>query len=184
MDQKYKLSAMTVGLHWLIALAMIGMLAFGLIIDELPKGEFKSALMWWHKAFGVLVLFFAVWRLLWRAIQGFPEPLSEMEPWQAKIASAVHWLLLLGTVFMPISGIMTSLGKNRAIDVFGLFIIPAFGESHLLHEVGELIHKVGGKLLIIAVLLHVAGALKHQIIDRDGTMTRMAGRRVGSQSEA
>ena len=178
MDQKDKLGLMTVGLHWLLALAMIGMLVFGLILEDMGRGETKSALIWWHKGFGVAILAFAVWRLGWRLLQGFPAPLSQSPAWQAKIASLTHGFLLLGTLFLPLSGIMLSLGKNRPIDVFGLFTIPAAGESKLLHEAGEIIHGLGGKLLIAAIILHVIGALKHQFIDKDGTMTRMAGRRV------
>jgi hypothetical protein len=39
---------MTIGLHWLLAIAMIAMVAFGLILEDMPKGEAKSALIWWH----------------------------------------------------------------------------------------------------------------------------------------
>jgi cytochrome b561 len=50
-----KLSGMTIGLHWLLAIAMIGMLAFG-CLEDMPKGEAKSALIWWHKGLGVCAL--------------------------------------------------------------------------------------------------------------------------------
>ena len=183
-DQSNKLSSMTVGLHWLLALAMIGMLAFGLILEDMAKGETKSFLMWWHKGLGVAVLAFALWRLGWRLTQGFPVPMSKVPAWQEITEKITHWFLLLGTLFMPLSGIAMSLGKNRPIDVFGLFAIPAFGENEFLHEAGEVIHGLGGNLLIAAIILHVVGAVKHRIVDNDGTMERMAGREVPNRQTA
>lgn len=184
MDQKDKLSVTTVGLHWLLAFAMIGMLGFGLFLEDMPKGDAKSALIWWHKGLGVSILAFALLRFGWRLVQGFPAALSRAPAWQERIAGFTHWLLLAGTVLMPISGMMMSLGKNRAIDVFGLITIPAFGEMPVLDQVGHVVHGAGGKLFIAAIILHVVGALKHQLVEKDGTMTRMAGRRVAPRAQA
>lgn len=183
-DQSTKLSATTIGLHWLIAVAMIAMLAFGLYLEDMPRGEAKSALMWWHKGIGVAILAFALWRLGVRLVEGFPAALSRGPDWQERTAGITHWFLLLGTLFMPVSGIMMSMGSGRAIDVLGLFTIPAAAKNELLHEAGEIIHGVGSKLLIAAILLHVVGALKHQIIDKDGTIARMTGRRAPQRQSA
>ncbi len=183
-DQKDRLSIQTIGLHWLLALAMIGMLAFGLILEDMPKGDTKTALMWWHKGLGVAILVLAVWRLGWRMNQGFPAALSHAPAWQETAATLAHWFLLLGTLFMPISGMLMSLSHNRSIDVLGLFTIPALGEIEALHDVSEAVHGLGGKLLIAAIILHVVGAIKHEAIDKDGTMARMAGRQVRQRKEA
>ncbi len=59
---------------------------------------------------------------------------------------------------MPASGVMMSLGSSLSIDVLGLFTIPA-------------------------IVLHVAGTLKHQIFDKDGTLVRMTGRRVSDRAQ-
>lgn len=177
-DQRDGLSIQTIGLHWLLAIAMIGMLAFGLILEDMPRGESKSALIWWHKGFGVAILVFALWRFGWRLVEGFPRPLSHAPAWQERVASVTHWLLLLGTIFMPVSGVMMSLGSGRSIDVFGLFVIPAIGKIEWMDQVGHVVHGLGSKLLIAAIVLHVAGALKHQIVDKDGTLARMSGRRA------
>lgn len=180
--QRDKLGTTTVGLHWLLAIAMIGMIAFGLYLEDMPKGDGKAALIWWHKGLGVAVLVFALWRFGVRMAQGFPAPLSPARPSLQRMASITHWFLLLGTLFMPVSGMMMSIGKNRAIDVLGLFTIPAFGEYPLLDQIGHIVHGLGGKLLIAAIVLHVVGALKHQFVDKDGTLARMAGRRVPAPS--
>lgn len=183
-DQRDRLRIDTIGLHWLLAVAMIGMLVFGLVLEDMPKGDAKSALMWWHKGLGVAILVLAVWRFGLRMSQGFPEALSPAPAWQETISTLTHWFLLLGTLFMPISGMLMSLSHNRSIDVLGLFTIPAFGEIKALHDVSEAVHGLGGNLLIAAVILHVVGAIKHEAVDKDGTMARMAGRRVPARDEA
>ncbi|MCB1521439.1 MAG: cytochrome b [Hyphomicrobiaceae bacterium] len=177
-DRNASLGATTISLHWVLAVAMIGMLAFGLILEDMARGETKSWLIWWHKSLGVAILVLAIGRLIWRLGEGMPRPLSAMPAWQARVAKATHVVLLLGTLAMPISGMMMTFGSGRAIDVFGLFTVGPFGKMELIDEIGEIVHGLGGKLLIAAIVLHILGALKHQFIDRDGTLARMAGRRV------
>ncbi len=184
MDQSDKLTVTSVALHWLLAVAMIAMLVFGLIIADMPKGDPKSALIWWHKGFGVAVLVFAMWRLVWRLAQGFPAALSIVPAWQERVVAVTHWFLLLGTLFMPISGMMMSLGSGRSIDVLGLFLIPEIGKIEWMDKAGHIVHGLGSKLLIAAIILHVIAALKRQIVDKDGTLTRMAGGRVGGRNHA
>lgn len=182
-DNPDKFSAMTIALHWLVGSAMIAMLVFGLILEEIENRELKSALMWWHKGLGVALLAFALARLGWRMANGMPTVFGHVPAWQERAAAATHWFLLAGTLFMPISGVMLSLGNGRAIDVLGLFTIAAGEKNEMLHEIGEVIHGAGGKLLMIAVALHVAGALKHHVVDRDRTLARMLGR-PGEQATA
>lgn len=177
-DHEDRLGIQTVALHWLLAIAMIGMLVFGLILEGLPRGDEKSALIWWHKGLGVAVLGFALWRLGMRLAQGFPTVLSRAPAWQERVSTLTHWFLLLGTLFMPISGMMMSLGSGRDIDVLGLFVIPAIGKVEWMDQAGHIVHGLGGNLIIAAILLHVVGALKHHLVDKDGTLARMLGRRV------
>lgn len=174
-DTATRFTGLTVGLHWLMAFAMIGLLAVGLILEEMPRGDAKSALMWWHKALGVTVLVFAVWRVGWRFANGLPTLPGRGIGWQENAAIATHWLLLAGTLVMPVSGMMQSLAAGFSIDMFGLFTIGPFGKNDTAHDVAEVVHTIGGKVLIGAILLHLVGALKHHFFDKDGTLRRMLG---------
>lgn len=178
-DTFEKFSLPTIGLHWIIAIGMIAMLAFGLYIEDLPKGAEKGALMGTHKSFGIIILVLASARILWRIKNKFPKPLSVLPNWQEKLAKFTHWFLIIGTVMMPISGIMMTLGGGHSLNLFGLELIAASGEKiEALSEVGHIVHGLGSKLLIFFILLHSVGAIKHQIIDKDRTLSRMLGRRV------
>ncbi len=93
-----------------------------------------------------------------------------------KAAKVVHGILLLATLAMPISGIAMSAGGGRAVDIFGWVIIAEGPETPWLQELGSTIHHSAVEILIAVFVLHVAGAIKHQVVDKDGTISRMLGR--------
>jgi len=178
-DTRERLSGVTVGLHWLVAAAIIGMLAFGLYIEDMERGPDKGAMMDLHKSIGVTILALAALRILWRWRNGFPAALSTMPRWQHIAAHAVHGLLLLATVLMPLTGIMISLGGGHGLPLFGLTLVAESATKlDSLKTIGES-HGAIAWILIGVIVVHVLAAAKHQMIDRDGTLRRMLGRRVG-----
>jgi cytochrome b561 len=180
-DTREKLSPVSVVLHWAIALTMIGMVVFGIVIaDVLPKSDFKSQMVGLHKSIGMIVIVFATWRLLRRLRIGLPEHLGVSNTWEQHLAKSVHYFLLFATIALPLSGILNSIGSARGIDVFGIPGIPKLlaEKNILLASWSRGTHDVMGKLLLLALTLHIAGALKHHVFDKDGTLKRMLGARV------
>ncbi|GAA6133929.1 cytochrome b [Oceaniserpentilla sp. 4NH20-0058] len=170
------LSKATVILHWLIAVGFLMILGVGLYMEELPRGPEKFELMGLHKSFGFAFLFLAAIRLGWRIKEGAISSIGEGPAWQEKAATGVHHLLLLATILMPISGLMMSIGGGYGVDFFGINILAESQKIEWLGGLGHEIHEILSKLAILAVLLHVAGGIKHQFIDKDGTISRMLGR--------
>lgn len=160
--------------HWIMALAMIGMLSVGLFVAnvEIPK-ETRGFLIGIHKAAGVLVLLYGAWRVAWRLGQGFPRPASVVPAWQARAAKLSHYGLLAGILLMPLTGLVGSLFRDRSVNFFNLFTIPPFGEIKILAAIGSNLHWIVGYLLVAMVVLHIAAALKHHFVDRDTTLARM-----------
>lgn len=185
-DTREKLSGTSVGLHWLIAVAMIAMLAFGLVLEDMPRSDGKSALIQIHKSIGVIVLFAALWRIVWRARQGMPAHVADYTALELKLARLTHAFLLAATVLLPLSGILLSVGSARPIAIFGIPFVPQLlaEKNELLAQAGHVGHAVLGKLVIAAIVLHVVGALKHHLVDRDGSLRRMLGARVTPSSHA
>lgn len=179
-DTREQFSGKTVALHWIIALAMIGMVVFGLVLEDMPKSEGKSALIQLHKSIGVVVLALAAWRLVWRLRQGMPEAVAAVTRLQSTLMHAVHGILLLCTLLLPLSGILNSIGNARAINLFGFPFIPQLltTKNEMLAKIGGGTHAILGKVVIAAILLHVAAALKHHVVNGDGTLRRMLGARV------
>lgn len=183
-DTFEKFNFPTVGFHWIIAIAMIAMLAFGLYLEELPRSAEKGQLIGLHKSFGVMVFGLALLRIIWRIKNKFPAPLSTLTSWQAKLAKFTHWFLIIGTALMPISGVVMTVGSGRSVSVFGLELIAGSGDKiEALSNVGHIMHGLGGRLLILFIVLHAVAAIKHQFFDKDGTLTRMVGGRVKANSD-
>lgn len=182
MDTQEKLSPITLILHWSVALFMVALLAVGFYM-----GEFEAyGLYPIHKALGVVALVFVLARVIWRLKNGWPIPVRPLSRIEHRISVLMHWLLIMGTLLMPISGFLFSAFGGYGVEVFGWHLVPrnpnpenateviAFnaGISDAAHEA----HEVGGVLLVLLIVLHMAAALKHHVIDKDRTLLRMKGR--------
>lgn len=160
--------------HWIVALIFLGTLCLGFYLDFLGSGRaLRGPWMEVHKAAGVVLLGFAVWRIIWRLRQGFPKDTVEMPSWQKISAKLVHWALLFAIVVMPISGILMSLYGERSINVFGLFVIPAQLENELINRIADVVHESCAYLVSLTIFLHVGAVVKHHMLDRDDTLMRM-----------
>lgn len=185
-DTREKLSTVSVALHWIVAAAMIALVAFGLYLESLPRSDSKSALIQIHKSLGVIVLMLASVRLVWRIRRGMPQHVGAYTALERMLAGITHGVLLLATLLMPLSGILLSVANARPVAIFGLPFIPQIlaEKNEAMVKVAAAMHGLGGKLVILFVILHVAGAMKHHLVDRDGTLKRMLGQRVTPASHA
>lgn len=183
-DTASQLSKTTIILHWIVALSMIGLLGVGLYMEQTST----YALYPLHKSFGVIIFFVILARVIWRVMNGWPQPASQYQAWEHNLAKVVHWVLIIGTVAMPISGMMMSGAGGHGISVFGLELLASNPDPANAHkviplnkemaEIGHTVHGLLGKVLIAAIVLHIAGALKHHLIDKDGTLRRMLGKNI------
>ena len=163
-------------LHWLIAAAIIGNYVLVNVAEESSEAM-EEMLVGYHKALGITILLLTVLRIIWR-ITHKPPPLAvTLKPWEralARISHAGFYVLMIG---IPLTGwMMTSAFSGGApVDMFGLFQMPGLplaqsrDTAGVLHEV----HETGAKIMFVLFILHVAGAFKHLLIDKDGTMQRM-----------
>jgi len=159
--------------HWLIAILILAAFPLGLYMHELPLSPTKLKLYSYHKWIGMTVLLLFVPRILWRLTHRPPAPLP-MPAWQHKIAEGTHHLLYLLMFLVPLSGWLMSSAKGFQVVYFGVLPIPdLIGKDKELGELLEEMHEVLSWSLISLVGLHLAGALKHHIIDKDSTLRRM-----------
>lgn len=160
-------------LHWITALAVLAMFPLAWWMTDLSLGLQKLQAYNWHKSIGVTILAVVSVRLLWRLINPRPRFLGP-PGWQERLAAAVHGLMYLCLFAMPVLGWLGSAAANTPVNVFGLFLLPQpISPDRDLAEGLEETHETVGTVLMVLILLHVAGALKHHFVDRDDTLRRM-----------
>ena len=163
-----------IALHWLIAFAAIAQFAFGWWMQDIskqPPGPRADAFNL-HKSVGLTLLALMTLRLVWRW-RNPPPPLPAMPAWQARLAHLNHVLLYAALFAMPLAGYLGSVFSGYPVKYFGM-TLPAWGwKDAALKDLCSAIHLVTSWVLASAVALHMAAALKHAFVDRDGLLARM-----------
>lgn len=179
LDTLKQLSSITIVLHWLIAFFMIGLLVAGVYMVETKTYSFYS----WHKAIGFIIFIFILARVAWRIKNKWPALNPQHKKIEHVMSKAVDWTLIIGTVLLPVSGFMQSSISGNGVDVFGLEIVARNIDPNNVKKVlsynkewqstFNFIHFGFGYAIIVALVLHILGALKHHFIDKDSTLRRM-----------
>ncbi|MDQ1922716.1 cytochrome b [Massilia pseudoviolaceinigra] len=173
MQERYTLTAII--FHWLIAVLIVGAFTMGLVMTDIP-GFTPTKLRYysWHKWAGVTVLALAALRLLWRLTHAAPAYPASMPGWQKGAAHGLHGMLYLLMFAVPLSGYLYTLSAGIPVVYFGLFELPIIiAADPELKPVLKGVHYWLNMAMAGAVAMHVAAALKHQFIDRDGVLKRM-----------
>ena len=167
---KYNRGART--LHWLSAFAIIANLASGLLHEPLDG---VVSLMPWHKALGMTILFLSAARLLWRMGWRAPPYPPTMRRAEVLLAKAVHVILYVLMIAMPLSGWAMSSAGTYPLTWFGLFDLPKLplGKESLAVLAGRTFHGTGGWVLLVLVLGHATAALRHHFVLKDEVLRRM-----------
>lgn len=167
-------SRTAISLHWLVAAAIAATFSLGVYMHELPFSPEKLRLYSWHKWAGVTIFLLVVLRLLWRMRHPVPAPVAGMPRWQQRVAGAMHALLYLLMVMVPLSGWLMSSAKGVQTVWFGVLPLPdLLGKDKELGELLETVHKSLNFSMAGLVLAHTGAALKHHLVDRDEVLARM-----------
>lgn len=161
-------------LHWLVALLVIVEFAWGWWMQEIPKQPpgFRADAFNLHKSIGLTVLLLMIARLGWR-LSNRPPSLPSMPAWQAWLAYANHRVMYATLFVMTIGGYLGSAWSGYPVKFFG-WVLPSWaGDRPALKELCSTIHLASSWVLLVCVTLHVAGTVKHALINRDGVLDRM-----------
>lgn len=164
-------------LHWLTALIILANIVLGLVAVRLPLEALEAKIQFFslHKTLGIAAFAVGLFRILWAVTQPHPAPVHPDRRLETLLADVMHWVLYAALILVPLTGWI----EHAATDGFAPILwpfgqgLPLVPKSTLVASVMASIHHIFAWLLIGAIVLHVAGALKHAVIDRDGVLARM-----------
>ncbi|QDY68909.1 cytochrome b/b6 domain-containing protein [Qingshengfaniella alkalisoli] len=185
----HQYGAVAKAFHWVTAALILSAITLGFIAGYWPYEpqsvlEAKYALFSIHKTIGVTIFFVALARIVWALSQpkpGLLHPDRRLETW---LAETVHWLLYGLLVATPLSGWIHHAALTGFAPIWWPFgqTLPFVPQSPEVAEFFGAWHYVLTRLLIVTLVLHIAGAIKHHAVDRDQTLQRMLPGRTDVQT--
>lgn len=160
-------------LHWSIALLILVNLAFGMLHESLFDGV--GWIIPIHKSIGFTVLALTLARIAWRLTHRPPPHAPPLGRWEGRAAGAVHFLLYALMLALPLSGwaMVSRPLRRRPLDYFGLFDVPYLPVSQAAGAAARNAHGLLGWVMLALIAAHVAAALRHWFLLRDGVVARM-----------
>jgi cytochrome b561 len=180
--RRYSLTA--IWLHWLIAGLIVANTAIALSADYWPD-DWVRPVIDTHKSVGITVLGLALMRILWRATHPPPPLPPGYRRWERVASHGVHALLYLLILALPLTGWMHDSawkeGPTHPVRLFWLVPWPRIaliadlepGLKERMHDLLFSIHVACACALYPLLALHIAGALKHEFMDRERELARM-----------
>lgn len=169
-------------LHWLIAILVLGVLGVGMTlgylgydgVKETFGNDITNALYTLHKTFGVMILALMLLRLALRLSLGAPPYRPPLASFERVASRLVHGLLYVALLAMPVIGWLATAAGGYPVQFFGWNLPGFIGKDEALSETLFALHGFVGWAILGLIVLHVAGALRHWLIKRDGVMARMS----------
>lgn len=189
-SERYGLVA--IALHWTIAALFMSQVALGAFMTTLPLTDPRVfPLYQTHKSIGFVIFLLVVVRLVWRITGKTPPFPASLPRWQARAAVAVHSLLYLALLLMPLLGWVVVSASPLGIPtlIFGKLVIPHIPfvvkspDRQMIGSVASWAHWALAWAASIAVGGHIAAALLHHIVEKDAILKRMLPARAHFQSE-
>lgn len=158
-------------LHWLIAVVILFLISLGLYMIELPKqselppGEESVRAFYFllHKSMGITVAMLIVLRVVWRLTHKAPSLPDTVSKWQHRAAGAVHMLLYLVMIAMPVSGFMQSMFSKYDTKFWGVVLPRIVEANNGIRESFNQAHEYLAFLLIGLIVIHLAAVIKHRL---------------------
>jgi cytochrome b561 len=161
-------------LHWVIVVLLIAQYAVAWTMPDIHRGTQPVGLISWHLDLGTAIIAVMIVRIVWRFVRREPR-VAEGSLLMRQVAWLTHGLLYLLLIVEPLLGWINASSRGWPVTLFGLIPLPSLAAegSSLGHTMGD-IHQLIAWGLLGLVGLHVAAALYHHFLLRDGVLRRMA----------
>jgi len=160
--------------HWLTVVLVLTTIPVAIAMGRVGRGELQNFLYATHKALGLIILLVVVLRLIWRFTHPPPPLPASLPLWQRVAAAFNHWALYVLLLVMAISGYVFTVTGNFPVEVLNwMGIPPLLPVDRDVAGVFQTIHHIAKLFLFALIIVHVAAALQHLLIRRDGVFQRM-----------
>ena len=163
-------------LHWGIGVLLLAEIAFGLLLDEIaPRGTpARAGVINLHKSFGIVLGVLIVVRIVWRLGHAPPPWPATMSARRQRAANLGHVALYVCMVVAPLAGYLGSNFSKHGVRFLGVAIPPWGPDWPAAYAFLVGVHDASTYLLLALVIGHVAMALRHGLVERDGIFARIA----------
>jgi cytochrome b561 len=195
MQQPARYTRFAVAMHWIVALVVFVQYPLGWLMQEIPKqppGQ-RAEVFNLHKSIGLTILALMVVRLGWRLAHR-PPSFPPMAAWQARLARLTHYTLYAALIALPLAGYLGSVFSGYPVKYFGITLPSWAAKNAAMKDLMSNVHLTLSWILAVAFALHLAGVVKHVLLERDGLLRRMSwgrgrgaaapGKAVAGQSRA
>lgn len=178
-DTGLRFSPLTLVLHWTVAAAVLALLGLGFAAARLGEGPAKLTLLGLHGSIGLCVFVLSLYRLWARLTFYHPLPVGAVSPIELIVGRSLAVALVIGTVVLPLLGWIALSAAGTRLRWFGLITVaPLIDPAPGWAGVAGLLHSLGAYAFAAALALHVFGALRHHVVNKDDTLRRMLGKQV------
>jgi cytochrome b561 len=168
-------SAVARTFHWLTAGLVLTSLPIGISMANLDLGgPVEDPMYHIHRSIGAVVLVLTIGRLIYRLSHPAPPLPAGMPAWQQATALATHWGLYALLIVQPVVGWIATSAYRAPVLFFWLFDLPPiWREDRPFSEAMFVVHRSMGIFIAALICVHIAAALYHHFILRDGVLKRM-----------
>lgn len=160
-------------LHWLMAAAILAMLFIGAGMVSTVSARYP-ALLALHRPLGIIILALAVIRLGVRAFSPPPPLPADLPSWQKAAAGATHWVLYGLMLALPLVGWAMQSAGDYPVTLAGHWHLPPLLAPDLpLYARLRALHRLLAYSFFLTILGHLAAALFHGLVRRDGVLSGM-----------
>lgn len=178
-DNGLGFSPITIMLHWLVAVLLFSIIAFGVVISQTVDGTQKAELAHIQNLLGTVLFLISIYRFWARISSYHPLPVGTPNPVEVIVSRSVAVALALAMVLLPIAAWLYKSAAGIEIGLPGGFAIPVLIEpNEQVRRVVEVLFNIGATAFLAGLALHIFGAIKNHFILKNDAVKRMLGKHV------
>jgi cytochrome b561 len=161
LEDRYSRTAVV--LHWVIAAAVLGQIAFGWYLRTVPRlTPDRAIFVNFHKSTGLLIGILILFRIAWRLTHKPPPLPASLPAWEQSAARVSHALLYVCMVVMPVAGYTASNFSKFGVKLFNAVLLPPWGaDDREIYAVFNALHVTTSYIFVALIAIHLAAALRH-----------------------